>query len=152
MISSCLEVHIFVPKDSRLFHLRQSLSYKVVILGLKSRRKENCQVHMMLILNACPIFKQVTFLYLLKDDISPLFLSHHQSSSLENIIKLITLLYMYKQYLFTVKFIIFINMFLLFNWYIICLRKMLDILDWYGHCMFLYLTTFHLVALFLGIS
>lgn len=37
------------------------------------------------------------------------------------------LLYVHKQYLFTFKLIIFIDMFLLFNWYIICLRKMLDV-------------------------
>lgn len=62
--------YIFLSPDSSLFHLCQSLPYEVVILGWNFQGKENCQAHMILILNACPIFKHLTFYHFSKDDTS----------------------------------------------------------------------------------
>lgn len=41
-----------------------------VILRLNSQGKENCQAHMILIFNVCPIFKHLTFYHRSKNDTS----------------------------------------------------------------------------------
>ena len=70
-ISSCFEAHTFLSRDSSLFYLYQSLPYEVVTLGLNSQGKEKLQTHMILILNACPIFKHLTSYHHFKNDTSP---------------------------------------------------------------------------------
>lgn len=62
----------FFTQIFQSFPFTSSLPCQVVISGLKSQGKENCQAHMILILNACPIFKHLTFDHLSKNDTSPL--------------------------------------------------------------------------------